>query len=869
MGALKEGILKLLRPDFSLDQLFAQWCEILGVQQILLLHYKWNGWEVMHSFNAPLAPAQLAYKQEFVFHVEDTQYQLWVGGEHVLSEALQALLQSDGQHLCEMIFYHLKQTDFSEPPIRSRISRGGQKVERAMLKSPPSLGLCFMGQAQVRFMNSCLRSMFALEMDLQVTPLSVDDFLKQVSAQFETPELFWQMYQLHEKVNESFSGQVHLKDGRTLLWDYIPVVEKETVPVAFWAFRDITPQITSSIEKDILIRFPQENPNPLMRIDPEGHVLYANRQAEFLLLYWAKEERDVSAELHQKVKQSLNTNRSVLLNVSMGGRTWQVMLVPVVTYNYVNFYGMDITERLLAEQRALQARDLAVSASEAKSQFLATMSHEIRTPLNAILGMLDVLHDTSMTEQQRSYVETSQQAGERLMGLITNLLDFSRIEAGQVTLDNQAFHLPSLIQETLAIFQLRAKDKGIALQTCGVERMPEWLKGDRRRLSQILFILLDNALKFTAAGHIAVRFSDFTWQGPVGVLKAEVEDTGIGVPPEKQAVIFEAFSQADSSTTRKYGGTGLGLSIARQLVSLFDGELNVQNNAQGGATFSLQLCLEKPLPEDIEAQKQEKPVYTADVFNQKWGERSLKLLVAEDSLENRLLIQAYLKSTPFQLIFAENGQAALDRCAEDLPDFILMDVQMPVMDGLTAIAKLRERNVTVPIVVLSADVLTQTRKKAFEAGGNLFLTKPIQRSQLLHVLDQCLRNVSAEYSVFAASIAPSLETQHLQTENDMPAFERIEELFSLLPVFFSVRHEEARIFETAFEHKDAEQIRRLGHRLRGASTVYGFPYFSEIGGALEEAARAENWSDIELWLQRFNAYLNWTYAQLQPELDLL
>lgn len=869
MGALKQGILKLLRPDFSLEQLFAQWCEILGLQHMLLLHHKWDGWEVLSTFYVPSAPAQLAYKQDFVFRVEDTKYQLWVGADQVLSTTLQAALRADGQHLCEMIFYHLRQLASPVAAISSTLPSDLMKNERSLLKNPPSLGLCYMAQHQVQFMNAHLCALFALDVDLQSTSLHVDDFLARVSAQFEQPETFWQMYRLHEKTDEAFSGQLYLKDGRAILWDYIPVVKDGAVNTAFWVFRDITPQIKSRIEKEILARFPQENPNPLMRIDPEGNVLYANRQAEFLLLYWEKEERDVSAELHQKVKQSLASNRSVLLNVGMAGRTWQVMLVPVLAYNYVNFYGMDITERLLAEQRALQARDLAVSSSEAKSQFLATMSHEIRTPLNAILGMLDVLHDTEMTEIQRSYVETSQQAGERLMGLISNLLDFSRIEAGQVTLDNQAFQLRSLIQETLAIFQLRAKDKGITLQTCGVEQMPEWLKGDRRRLSQILFILLDNALKFTAAGRITVRFSDFSWQGPVGILKGQVEDTGIGVPPEKQAVIFEAFSQADSSTTRKYGGTGLGLSIARQLVLLFDGELKVQNNAQGGATFSFQLCLEKPLPEDIQAQEQEKPVYAVDTFNHKWGERSLTLLVAEDSLENRLLIQAYLKGTPFQLIFAENGQEALDRCAEALPDFILMDVQMPVMDGLTAIAKLRERNVNVPIVVLSADVLTQTRKKAFAAGGNLFLTKPIHRSQLLHILDQCLTNRSVEYPMLDRPTVQIVKPKPPQTDHDMPAFERIEELFSLLPVFFSVRHEEARLFETALQHKDAEQIRRLGHRLRGASTVYGFPYFSEIGGALEDAAKTENWSEIEHWLQRFNAYLDWTYAQLQPELDLL
>lgn len=867
-GLLKQGILQLLRPDFSLDQLFEQWCELLGIQQILLLHYKWNAWEVLHAFNAPSAPIQLAYRQDFVFGVEDTQYQLWVGGEQVLAESLQGLLRVEGQHLCEMVFYHLRQFTSPLNAMRPTLSSDLIPNERSLLKNPPSLGLCSMAHNQIQFMNAHLRAMFALDADPQ-TALSVDAFLTRVSEQFENPDMFWHMYRLHRKTDEAFSGQLYLKDGRAILWDYIPVVEKGAVPVAFWVFRDITLQIKSRIEKEILARFPQENPNPLMRIDPEGHVLYANHQAEFLLLYWAKEERDVSAELHQKVKQSLRTQRSVFLNVSMAGRTWQVMLVPVVSYNYVNFYGMDITERLQAEQRALQARDLAVSASEAKSQFLATMSHEIRTPLNAILGMLDVLHDTDMTALQRSYVNTSQQAGERLMGLITNLLDFSRIEAGQVTLDSQAFHLPSLIQETLAIFQLRANDKGILLQTRGMEQMPEWLKGDRRRLSQILFILLDNALKFTVTGSVTVHFSGFSWQGQVGILDCQVEDTGIGVPPEKQELIFDAFSQADSSTTRKYGGTGLGLSIARQLVQLFDGKLGVQTNTQGGATFSFQLCLEKPVPEDIQAQAQEKPVYAVDAFNHKWGKRCLKLLVAEDSLENRLLIQAYLKGTPFQLTFAENGQQALDRCAEALPDCILMDIQMPVMDGLTAITRLRERQVKTPIVVLSADALIQTRKKALDAGGNLFLTKPIQRSQLLHVLDQCLMNTSEAYPILAEPMTQSLGGEHAQPDQSMPAFERIEELFSLLPVFFSVRHEEARLFETALQHKDAEQIRRLGHRLRGASTVYGFPYFSEIGAGLEEAAKIEDWPEIARWLQRFNAYLEWTYTQLQPELDLL
>lgn len=703
------------------------------------------------------------------------------------------------------------------------------------------------------FISPAMTSFFSLERVSPFLQQSGAAFFSAIAEHFTSPEELVTQY--HQK-SHRLNFESPLKEGLTCLWSCERIYQEDRYLGRLWLMDYKISPYRESI--------PQQNPNPIIQIDTLGKIYYTNPAADYFLNHWKSPDgaTHVPTAILNAAHTCIETQQSMAQHIHQKESAFQFIITPVAASDRVNLYGINITERLKIEHIALQARDMAIQSSEAKSQFLAIMSHEIRTPLNAILGMLTVLQDSVLTAEQHAHVAISQQAGHRLMGLITNILDFSRIEAGQLHLEALPFHLPDLLQETLGIFQVRAKEKGIQLHTTFAPDIPEWLKGDRARLGQILFILLDNALKFTAAGEIALHFTDFIPQGRGGELYFTVRDTGCGIPLAKQQAIFDAFSQADTSTTRHFGGSGLGLSIARQLVTLFQGDIRVQSSTQQGTCFGLHVFLERPSASEISAHRKESLFYSPDDFKQKWEwqedrARVYHLLLVEDNLENCVVMQAYLKHLPIHLEIAHNGQEALAKVKTKAPDLILMDIQMPIMDGITATQEIRKTHPQLPILILSADSLTQTREKALQAGADTFLTKPVYRHQLLQVIDQYLHISSEE-----APAMPPVQPLKADTET-YPAFEYIEELADLLPTFFKVRHEESQELSQAQNLKNADGIYRIGHRLKGASAVYGFPYFAEIGEHLERAAQSEDWGDIKLWISHFDNYLHWTSQQLK------
>lgn len=710
----------------------------------------------------------------------------------------------------------------------------------------------------VMFISPAMASLFSLETVSPFLQQSGSTFFSAIAHHFTAPE---ELVTLYHQQSHCVNFESRLKNGALYNWSCERIYQDDHYLGRLWLVDYKTITHLESI--------PQQNPNPIIQIDTLGNIYYTNPAADHFLNHWKSPNKGILVPpgVLSAAQTCIETQQSMTHLIPLGESVFQFIITPVAESYRVNLYGINITERLKAEQLAIHARDLAVQSSEAKSQFFAIMSHEIRTPLNAILGMLTVLQDSALTPEQRSHIDISQQAGHRLMGLITNILDFSCIEAGQLHLESLPFHLPDLIQETLRIFQVRANEKGIPLRTIFAPHIPEWFKGDRSRLGQILFILLDNALKFTEAGEITLDFTDFTPQASGGQLHFSVKDTGCGIPLAKQHAIFEAFSQADTSTTRHFGGSGLGLSIARQLVRLFQGNIDVKSNAHQGSCFFLEVFLEQPSAAEVTAQSTEQLLYSPDDFKQKWEwqedlTKIYHLLLVEDSLENCLVVQSYLKNLPVHLEVANNGQEALEKVKAKAPDLILMDIQMPIMDGITATQSLRNDQQHMPIIILSADSLTRTREKALQAGANTFLTKPLYRHQLLQVLDQYLHTPPD-----VSSMPPTAPLQTKASTTDYPAFEYVEELADLLPTFFKVRQGESQELSQAQNVKNADGIYRIGHRLKGASAVYGFPYFAEIGEQLEHAAQSENWEDITLWISHFDNYLDWTYNQLKDRLE--
>lgn len=395
-------------------------------------------------------------------------------------------------------------------------------------------------------------------------------------------------------------------------------------------------------------------------------------------------------------------------------------------------HAAELQKQIMLVERESQA---AEAASEAKSQFLAHMSHEIRTPLNGIIGIADILAGTKLTDEQVSYLNTIRMSGQALLSIINDILDFSKIEAGKLELEQTSFSLNDICQSINAIFLAPLRDKNLEFKLNIDSSIPETIKGDPLRLKQILLNLVGNSIKFTETGSIGINV-DFASRDPSSangfMLRFTVFDSGIGIPPAKQKELFDAFTQVDSSTTRKYGGTGLGLQITKRLVELMGGDIKVESEAGSGSKFIFTIAAETgTLPKEVAQEgvtgtQSHKP--SEEVY----------VLVAEDNTTNQLVVKAMLKRLGYQFEIANNGQEAINKLEEEGAnyDLVLMDCQMPVLDGFATTRNLRKKDSykELPIIALTAGATAQEQKMCYEAGMSDFLSKPITIEALEKVL---------------------------------------------------------------------------------------------------------------------------------------
>ena len=564
-----------------------------------------------------------------------------------------------------------------------------------------------------------------------------------------------------ERADES---QVELRDGRVLLRRCIPAkISGHSVRV--WSFRDITAEqraLADAQDRDADLRSLLDAfPGFITRIDEDYVYTYANEQVAQRLglkpadmvgrtvdaVAGAERSAWLRPFFDRALAGELVTYERHHDRPNSDGLTDQVTLALGVDHRNgrpaVYTFGIDITDRKRAEAAMQAAKNSADRANRLKSEFLANMSHEIRTPMNGVLGMIELVQATKLTDSQQERLQVAYRSGEALLVILNDILDFSKIEAGRLDLHPVDFNLRTLVDELIELLHNRCDEKNLALDLCWDANTPALVHGDDVRLRQVLTNLLGNAIKFTPAGRVTLTVS----VQPQGIGFA-VQDTGVGIPIEQQASVFDAFTQADGSITRQFGGTGLGLSISNQLVRLMGGQLALTSQPGRGSEFRFVLDLPRAAEHAITGPARASSAEPANRagptgHSDPATARNLSILLVEDNAINQMVASGMLEWAGHRVVVVDSGAEAVRRVACESFDLALMDMQMPEMDGPEAAERIRSQEralgqARMPIIALTASAFEADRAICMKAGMDDFLTKPLHQAALVAAINRAV-----------------------------------------------------------------------------------------------------------------------------------